>query len=282
MRKLSTTFLNCLKSDFLSEITEYVKRDSDLNFEIRDGYINIYYKGNALLKLTEIGSLLHYKAEIDPKFLEGIQISLDFTEHTVPQFIKNIPLIKENINWHGESSKELEYEQSIIRANNLESRNNTEYFMVDRQYALNEGRFDLTGIYWDRDYRRKNQEVPVCLMEVKYAQNKDIKDVHEQLARYYEAIKNKASNIAEEMEMIFRQKLKLGLYDQLSQERINAMKTLIFSRDIEAFQFILVLVDYNPNSSLLNMKSIQNLPFAHQVKIFNAGFGMWRHNVRSI
>ena len=140
---------------------------------------------------------------------------------------------------------------------------------------------DSTEEEWIAD-RRKFREVPVCLMEVKYAQNKDIKDVHEQLARYYEAIKNKASNIAEEMEMIFRQKLKLGLYDQLSQERINAMKTLIFSRDIEAFQFILVLVDYNPNSSLLNMKSIQNLPFAHQVKIFNTGFGMWRHNVRSI
>src|SRR5689334_7277942 len=34
MRKLSPTFLNCLKSGFLSEITEYVRRDHDLNLEI--------------------------------------------------------------------------------------------------------------------------------------------------------------------------------------------------------------------------------------------------------
>src|SRR5689334_11737266 len=101
MRKLSKTFLSCLKSGFLSEITEYVKRDHDLNLEIRERYINIYYKGNSLLKLNEANSLLHYKAEIHKKFLEGIQLPLSFTESTIPQFIKAIPLIKENIVKHG-------------------------------------------------------------------------------------------------------------------------------------------------------------------------------------
>jgi len=43
MHKLSSTFLACLKSGFLSEITAYVRRDHDLNLEIRDAYINIYY-----------------------------------------------------------------------------------------------------------------------------------------------------------------------------------------------------------------------------------------------
>lgn len=281
MRKLSETFLNCLKSDFLSEITEFVKRDHDLNLEIRDSYINIYYKGNSLLKLVEAGSLLRYKAEIHKKFLEGVKISLDFTESTVPQFVKNIPLIKENIIKHGKRSLELEYEQMIIRANNFERRNNTEYFIVDRQYAVKEGRFDLSGIYWKMDGRRRNQEVPVCLMEIKFSLNTDIKDVHKQLARYYEPIKNNAAGIAEKMETIFRQKLILNLYDQTSQ-RINAMKTLTFSRNIEAFQFILVLVDYNQNSSLLDLESIGKLPFVKQIKIFHTGFGMWHHNVMPI
>jgi hypothetical protein len=281
MRELSKTFLRCLKTGFLSQIAEQVRQDHDLNLEIREGYINVYYKGNSLLKLNEVGSLLHYKAEIDPKFLEGLQVSLDFTEDTVPQFIQSIPFIKENINQHGAHALELEYEQLIIRANNFESRNNTEYFIVDRQYALNEGRFDLTGIYWDRDKRRAGQEVPVCLMEIKFAQNNDIKEVHEQLARYYKAIKGSAADIASEMEGIFSQKLDLKLYDQ-SAERLHAMKTLTFSRDIESFQFILIMVDYNPNSSLLEMEKIQNLPFANQVKVFHTGFGMWRHNVRAV
>src|SRR6476620_7336059 len=40
MRKLSPSCLNCLKSGFLSAISEYVRRDHDLNLEIRDNYIN--------------------------------------------------------------------------------------------------------------------------------------------------------------------------------------------------------------------------------------------------
>jgi hypothetical protein len=225
---------------------------------------------------------LHYKIEIDPKFLEGIQISLDFTEDTVPQFIKAIPLVKENINRHGAYSKEIEYEQMIIRANNYEERNNTEYFIVDRQYDIPEGQVDLFGIYWDRNYRRQNQEVPLCLMEVKFALNKDIQEVHKQLNRYYEAIKNKTDEIADEMEFIFKQKLKLGLYGQSSQEQQEAMKTLTFSRDIENFQFILILVDYNPNSRLLDMESIKGLSFANQIKVCKTGFGMWKHNTKPI
>jgi hypothetical protein len=281
MRNLSKIFLNCLKSGFLSEITEYVRRDHDLNLEIRDAYINIYYKGNSLLKLTEVGSLLHYKAEIHKKFLEGVKLSLDFTESTVPQFIKAIPLIKENITKHGQHSLELEYEQLIIRANNFERRNNTEYFIVDKQYAIKEGRFDLSGIYWETQGRNRNREVPVCLMELKFALNTDIKDVHNQLARYYEPIKKNAASIAEELETVFKQKLALKLYDQPS-DRINAMKTLTFSRDIKDFQFIIVLVDYNQNSTLLDLTSIKELPFADQIKVFHTGFGMWHHNVSSI
>src|SRR6266545_291722 len=196
MRKLSNTFLKCLKSGFLSEITECVKRDHDLNLEIRDTYINVYYKGNSLLKLAEVGSLLRYKAEIHKKFLEGVNISLDFTEDTVPQFVANIPFIKENIIRHGQRSLELEYEQMIIRANNFEPRNNTEYFIVDRQYTVKEGRFDLTGFYWEMNHRKKYQEVPVCLMEIKFALNNDIQNIDKQLERYYLWIETNAAQIA--------------------------------------------------------------------------------------
>jgi hypothetical protein len=231
--------------------------------------------------LVEAGSLLHYKAEIHRKFLEGVKISVDFTESSVPQFAKNIPLIKENIVKYGKHSLELEYEQMIIRANNYERRNNTEYFIIDRQYAVKEGRFDLNGIYWRRVPRRKNQEVPVCLMEIKFGLNNDIRNVHKQLERYYEPIKNNAAHIAEEMETVFRQKLALKLYDQPT-DRLNAMKTLTFSKNIEDFQFILVFVDYNENASLLDLESIKKLPFAKQIKVFHTGFGMWDHNVIKI
>lgn len=280
MRGLSDKYFDCLKSGFLSGITESVKRDPDLNLEIRDSYINVYYKGNSLLKLAETGSF-RYKAQIHAKFLGGINLPLDFTESTVAQFLIAIPLLKQNIIRYGKRSLEVEYEQMIIRANNFEPRNNTEYFIVDRQYAAKEGRFDLTGIFWEMRHRKRNQEVPVCLMEIKFALNVDIKEVHNQLARYYESIRPHAAEIADEMQTVFRQKIELGLYQQ-STKRLFALKTLSFSKCIEQFQFILVLVDYNPNSSKLDLKSFSNLPFANQVKVFFSGFAMWQKNVKPL
>lgn len=280
MRKFSNNFLECLKTGFLSPITKSVIDDPDLVLDIRDGYINIYFKGNSLLKLNDTTSTT-YKAEIHEKFLVGINLDLYITEDNVRHFVKAIPLIKQNISNHGKRSIEIEYEQLIVRANNDEQRNNSEYFIVDRQYFVKEGRFDLTGIFWDRRHRVKGQEVPVCLMENKFALNTDIKDVHKQLERYYDAVKPNAASIAEEMESIFRQKLDLGLYKQ-SPDRLAAMKTLKFSKEIEKYQFIVVFVDFNPNSKLLDLTKLAALPFANQIKVFQTGFAMWKQNVKPI
>jgi len=280
MRGLSDNFYECLKFGFLSGITESVKDDPDLNLIIRIKYINVYYKGNSLLKLSETGSS-QYKAVIDKEFLEGLSFPLVFTESNIDQFLSAIPFLKQNIVKHGKRSLEIEYEQMIIRANNYEPRNNSEYFIVDKQYAVKEGRYDLTGIFWERSLRRRNQEVPVCLMEIKFALNVDISEVHDQLSRYYESIKPCAAEFATEMQLVFRQKIDLGLYKQ-SKEHPAALRTLEFSKEIEKFQFILVLVDYNPNSSKLDLQSLANLPFASQIKVFNGGFAMWQENVKPI
>ena len=281
MRRLSTSFLDSLKSGFLSEITEKVRQDRDLNLEIRESYVNVYFKGNSLLKLTESGSTPRYTVNIHKKFLEGITIPLELSENTIHQFVTSIPFLKENIIKYGQRSIELEYEQMIIRANNYEPRNNPEYFIVDRQYTVKEGRFDLTGIHWGMQGRQKNRKASVCLMEIKFALNQDIQLIHEQLSKYYEPIRKKAAVIAEEMEGVFRQKLALSLYNHPI-NRLSAMKTLTFSRDIKDFQFILILVDYNRNSRLLALDKIEKLPFADQIKIFYSGFGMWNHNVEPI
>ena len=261
-------------------ITESVIHDPDLVLDIRDGYINIYFKGNSLLKLTET-STSSYKVEIHEKFLVGVNLNIFLTDKNVDEFVKAIPQIKQNIAKHGKRSIEIEYEQLIVRANNDEQRNNSEYFIVDRQYTVKEGRFDLTGIFWDSKHRKKGQEVPVCLIENKFALNTDIRDVHKQLERYYDAVKPNAASIAEEMESIFRQKLALGLYKQ-PKNRLAAMETLTFSREIEKFQFIVVFVDYNPKSSLLDLKKLADLSFANQVKVFHTGFAMWQQNVKPI
>ncbi len=281
MRKLSDPFLAALKSGFLSGITRAVIADPDLNLEIRDGYINVYCKGASLLKLTE-AKRSRYKVAIHPKFTVELNVPAELVDdETTARFLAYVPRLKQNIAAFGKRSIEIEYEQMLIRANNYEQSNNSEYFIVDRQYVVAEGRIDLIGVFWDWKRRRKQQEVPICLMELKFALNQDIADVGSQLARYYEAFRPKAASKAEEWETIFRQKLELGLYSQ-SLERIEAMKTLTFARDISQFQFVLVLVDYNPNSVLLDLASLAQLPFADQVKVFFSGFAMWQQNVKPL
>jgi hypothetical protein len=74
---------------------------------------------------------------------------------------------------------------------------------------------------------------------------------------------------------VFRQKLDLGLFDQ-PRDRIEAMRTLRVTRDPGKFQYVLVLVDYNPYSKLLDLERLRDLPFADRLSIFHGGFAMWQ------
>jgi hypothetical protein len=103
--------------------------------------------------------------------------------------------------------------------------------------------------------------------------------VHEQLDRYYQAILENPPQIAEETETIFRQKLELGLFNQ-PPDRLKAMETLTITRDISQFQFVLILVDYNPYSRHFQREKLASLPFADQVRIFYSGFAMWERRLK--
>lgn len=284
MRRLSEDFLSALQSGILYGLLDHVKQDMDLDLEIRDNYLNIYYKGNSLLKLEELRSNApcRYRPTIHEKFLGGHKVAVFENVESVNDFLKIIPTLKENILRFGRSSIETEYEQMIIRANNDEPRNNSEYFIVDRQYAAGSlGRFDLTGFCWPRTGRRRNQDVPICLIEIKYALNQDIQSLHEQISRYYGVVANDIDGFTEEVETIYHQKLGLGLFRQ-SDDRLDVMKTLKFSKDIREFQFIILLVDYNPFSKQLDLNKLKELPFANQIRVFNSGFALWEQNLKKL
>lgn len=117
-----------------------------------------------MLKLTEVNTE-SYKVEIHKEYLGSLQIQDLVDEKTTNEFIRYIPILKENIIKIKKPTLEVEYEQLIIRANNNEQRNASEYFIIDRQYVTPGGRFDLTGIYWNRNRRRKDQIVPLSFME---------------------------------------------------------------------------------------------------------------------
>lgn len=279
MRKISGDFIDNLKTGFLAPILDKVHVDRDLDLQIREGYINIYFKGNSLLKLTEKRPDF-FAVDIHEKFRGALEVAPFTDDRSVQAFVSRIPEIKENIIIHGQSSLEIEYEQMIIRANNQEPRNTTEYFIVDRQYAEIGQRFDLTGIFWSRQGRARNRKASPVLMEVKFALNADIRHIATQVEGYYASISDKIDDFAKEIKSLLTQKIDLGLFKD-ARNRLDAMKQLEISTDQKELQIILGLIDYNPGSTLFDPDSIRTLPFANQIKIFRSGFGMWQESMES-
>ncbi len=281
MRRISEIFIFDLQKGYLSELTIKVKDDIDLDLFIRDGYINIYFKGNSILKLTERKRDGTYAVEIHPKYLQGMEISNLTDKQSTWEYLNKIPQLKENILHHGKQSLEIEYEQLIVRANNNEKRNNSDYFMIDRQFTLGRGyRIDLMGINWPNP-RRKEDIVHPCLLEIKFALNSDIQKVDQQLLDYYRLIEENPNEVAADLHSSLIQRISLGLFNQ-DRKRLDALKTVHISPKIEDYQFILALVDYNPRSSLLDLSKIEALPFSDQVRILYGGFGMWETNMDTI
>jgi len=172
---------------------------------------------------------------------------------------------------------EIEYEQMIIRANNLEERNNSEYIILANQYSAGKDRWDLLALKWPRRPRSGNNPVGrLALIEVKYALNTDIKDADQQLRRYYDYIKQNITPLCMEMELILRQKLALGLIRRTPQQ-IAQLQKLKLIQNIDEVEMVLYLVDYNPNSIFKRtmMEKAMGLSFRNQIRIKDGGLAMW-------
>lgn len=276
MRTLDKIFASELtKGGLFHSIVEYVINDNTLDFEIRDSYINIYFKGNSILKLNENGS-----CEIHKKFLKGTSLSSSTisSKSDVKNYLYNIPLIKNNV-IRVKSKRptlEIEYEQLLIRSNNLNKNVNSEIFLTDRQYAdnINNSRFDLSGFFWSRKNRKRNQTVPLTFIEVKYSLNPDISDIDKQINKYYNAVNSNILDIASETEYLKNLKIELGLINQ-SKDRLDALKTLKISKKIQDAKFIIALIDFNPNSKLFDKTKLKALSYSSQIEIFNCGLAVW-------
>lgn len=272
MRTIDRPFIDELKIGSLKDLTQRIIMDPDLDMQIRENYINIYFKGNSILKLTERNDYM-----IHEKFSGGLIPKSG--KFILKDFLTFLPLIKENVilTKSKKPTREGEYEQLMIRSNNGNSNINSDVFITDRQYADNKThtsgkiRFDLSGITWGRT-RRKGQIVPLTFIEVKYGTNNDIKDIDTQILNYYNNVKSNIIAISSMTEEILKIKAELGLFDY---KNSNVLSTLKVSKEINDVQIIIALIDYNPNSKLLNLSKLSALPFASQVKTLNYGFAIW-------
>lgn len=290
-RALSGMFMDKLnpeKGGVYGPLVELVRKTKDLHLEFRgqldlnnadtdlpaDEAINVYYKGNSILRLHHNGRFgidsAFTKELAMPKFLR--------TEEDVRAYIDLLPIVMFNVATRGKNSMEIEYEQMIIRANNFEHRINSEYIAVYNQYNIGNERWDILAIKWPRGERRKTTG-QLALIEVKYALNPEIKIAYEQLERYYTYLQENMEHLCREMELILRQKLAIKLITK-TPEQVRRLEKLKLERDSKKIDIILFLVDYNPNSvwKTKMIEKARELYFARQIRIIDGGLAMWQQS----
>jgi len=289
MRRLPKTFMNDLKNEDgkLYPLLERIKKDDTLLLSIRNNYINIYYRGGNLVRISY--GAKGYKAFFDKRY-NKTDIYLPELPDTIndvgdtERWIAAFPTLKQtmDISFSINNKPEREFQQLIARENNNSTiSNETEYFITDIEFSdseIREARFDLLAIRWLASQRRNHSECLPAFIELKYGDGalngsagliKHLEDLNRILSdqKQYEAI-------LETMEKQFEQLDELGLvkFKQPANYRGISLNPQMKP------EVIIVLANHNPRSRKLadilysnEMKEL-NDPTKFDLKFFIASF----------
>lgn len=283
-RGLSGEFLHALESGLLLPILERVLNDGTLDLEIRDDYINLYYRGGNLSKISlnprggfSVGFDDNYfkgTGAKKPNLPRGLQVSKD-----VDAWLSALPELKQGMDfWIAANPRdEKEVQQRIVRVNNWgKVATGTDYFICDFEYQSPKGRFDLIGVRWPSKghLRKKGRSLTLALIEVKYADDAltgkaGLAD-HLRDIKSYVAASGNLEGIAEEMKTVFNQKRRLGLVD--NQKDIESF-------DLDRVELMFALANHDPESRKL-VRELARLHSTPQVEVTFAtanfmGYGLY-------
>lgn len=181
-RELSKTFLADLKNGggLLHPILERIMRDHTLMLAIRENYINIYYRGGNILRITWNPSKKSYQAFFDKKYNTTGQVlplrpPFIKSPSDAATWVQTFPALKEVVDFYFSKHKkpEREFQQLVARENNCSTiSNETEYFISDIEFADSDlrARFDILAIRWSASAsnRKSGSNCRAALIEMKY------------------------------------------------------------------------------------------------------------------
>jgi hypothetical protein len=299
-RHLKPTFITDLNDGKLNELVPYVKSDNTLDMEIREDYINIYYRGGNALKVFDRGNHI-YDYHFDTNYLHPDLVSE----------INAIKASKSKLAWHEyfqlvkqamdfyftqKPNEEREYQQLVVRENNYSSKSNaTDYFILDIEYNNHKNaRFDIVAIEWESDASirklTKGYTPKLVVIEMKCGDGaiKGRAGIHKHIDDFDKFISN-APNVAEfknEMLSVFTQKWQLGLIPCISgNTRLKKMlqptkdwdDRLEFAKDV---QLMFLIANHDPASSVLRTE-LDNLG-DRNIKFITSnfiGYSLYKENV---
>lgn len=281
IRSLEPDFMTALKAGGeLNCLLELVKNDDTLQLEIRNNYINIYYRGGSLLQVAK--KIKGY----DPVF--NINYS-DYTPKTkviveklssVEDYADNVHYVKKCMDsWFCENPKnEREAQQVITRENNeiKADKGASDYLVIDIEYGAPKetknanlkktiSKFDLIAIKTHqkkknsagRENIHKNPRLAIAELKFEDGAMSNVAGIvaHFKDIASFVKDKSKTEDLFSSAEAIFKQKKELGLIS-------GDIDEIKFNRE-KKFEFLLLFANHNPYSKVLSCelhKALEKYP----------------------
>lgn len=219
-RYLSIETYEAVDRNFKFLIKKIRQSGYEYSLQIRDDYLNLYYKGNSLGKISYRKSKDLYEVRIHRKFAEGIRSAVNrFKNSPEKEYFLFILAGKQlrhffssrNLLLMGQKVKEVQFQEEIVFEQMLltDNADRDDLIIIDRQVVDRNSstKMDLLAIK-----RNDTGNYQFCVLEVKLGNNTELKEkVFNQLNGYVERITNNFDAYKECYEKNIAQKQGLGL-----------------------------------------------------------------------
>lgn len=285
-RAISGEMMEALKVGRLHPLLAAVQQDDTLCLELRGTFINIYYRGGSLFRVTEKG------AEYEIWFDTGYCVydrSLP-GRPPVEEAAALIPRYKREMDgwFHLHPKNEREFQQLMARVNN--GTGSTDYYIADMEYAETAelgARFDMVAFKWlSKGSVRKDTSKPsLALIELKYGDGAlggtSGIEKHLQDLSSFVADPDRLREFTRGMAEVFRQKCELGLVHGLQEKQFR------LNVDHSAPEVIFAFAEHDPDSSILKriLNDVNESKYAFPIRLASAsllGCGLYEDHMLTV
>jgi len=218
-RYLSQEIFDAVSKDFKFLIDRIIQSGFEYDLQIRDDYVNLYYKGNSLSRIEYKKRKKLYEIKINSKFITNLSVREKFKPIKENDYLLFLLSKKQlhpffslkNLTAMGKNIKKVQFQEELVFEQMLLTDNaeRDDLIIIDRQVADRDSSTKMDLLSLKGNSAGKYQ---FCVLEVKLGNNPELKnDVFTQLKGYVERITENFQQYKECYEKNVLQKQELGL-----------------------------------------------------------------------